>query len=964
MLRRMLCGMMILIAAGGPVRAAEPSELDWSAWEQLPVYHDGRIMPLVTLASSSVETICNRENPTLRLKGAVPESTFDSPELAAARELFPNDEPRKFRAPELLLSWLVEPEKWEEVPFLIAEHGELRETILDLPVTNEAGEHLKYVSPAQVKDAAGFWDKIGDMARRTREADARGEKPEFTSIETKVNELYDAFQLYHQFRQLGMGGALSPGARMAVRSRLEAVAGSWSKLEGDLQLLRQAGDRGGLEEPVEQAEQAIQQLVELYQDPAAGLSEMEAAAETLSASTREIAANAQTIHRRSLDAPPGDWSEEQTEKLRSMLKEMATDTAALSKSADELQAALYDNDQWLRVVPALDAAALDADRNPEDAAQPWLDLQTLLYGSARPLRGYPQPEVKAVRDAFGRVKDVYPQRATRPNDFNASLESFAGSLRELGTAIEPIREELPIKNRDEQMIAYTAYPPPGFTDTEVRYSKLDPFLYAWIINFLALLCFAVYFIGIRWRSIFWGGLSILGFGLAWSAYGFYMRTVITGWAPVTNMYETVIYVPFFVALLGGWFALLPLTWPGLKLAWRMTAVPGTWEATPLTDEQTALMKPSTWQSWSFALLFPRVALAILALLVLAVWPYAAGGRTIINLWPNVAVGQSLPDGNDLLTWAVGWCVLATTMWFVPRAIITVLLGFAALPWIVRRQGSASLFPQVYARWPFGLSATFVASFGAFVAWYSPVLDENFSPLQPILRDNFWLFIHVLTIVSSYGAGALAWGNGNLALGYYLFGKYRAPVVPSARTDGHRPARADDSDRAPISSRAKRPPVECAALSSYVYKSVQVAVVLLAAGTILGALWADVAWGRFWGWDPKEVWALISLLVYLAMLHARYAGLVGDFGLVVGSVLGASAIIMSWYGVNFVLGVGLHSYGFGAGGQLEVGGMVVLNWIFLGAAAIRYRIETSGGDLPSPPPSDDAVPAELVSQVGE
>ena len=56
-----------------------------------------------------------------------------------------------------------------------------------------------------------------------------------------------------------------------------------------------------------------------------------------------------------------------------------------------------------------------------------------------------------------------------------------------------------------------------------------------------------------------------------------MRVTITGWAPVTNMYETVIYVPFFVAILGAWFALLPITWPGLKLGWRLTAFPLTWE---------------------------------------------------------------------------------------------------------------------------------------------------------------------------------------------------------------------------------------------------------------------------------------------------------------------------------------------------------------------------------------------------
>ena len=73
----------------------------------------------------------------------------------------------------------------------------------------------------------------------------------------------------------------------------------------------------------------------------------------------------------------------------------------------------------------------------------------------------------------------------------------------------------------------------------------------------------------------------------------------------------------------------------------------------------------------------------------------------------------------------------------------------------------------------------------------------------------------------------------------------------------------------------------------------VAVLLLAAGTILGGLWADVSWGRFWGWDPKEVWALISLLVYLAVLHGRFAGWFNNFGLVAGTVIGLSMIVMSW-----------------------------------------------------------------------
>jgi ABC-type transport system involved in cytochrome c biogenesis permease subunit len=177
---------------------------------------------------------------------------------------------------------------------------------------------------------------------------------------------------------------------------------------------------------------------------------------------------------------------------------------------------------------------------------------------------------------------------------------------------------------------------------------------------------------------------------------------------------------------------------------------------------------------------------------------------------------------------------------------------------------------------------------------------------------------VLTIVSSYAAGALAWGLGLLSLGHYLLGTYR-------------PAAA---------GRAKQPPAACAELAGFIYKAMQVAVMLLAAGTILGGLWADVSWGRFWGWDPKEVWALISFLAYIAILHGRYAGWIGNFGLAAGAVVGAAVIGMSWYVVNFLLGAGLHSYGFGQGGQTEFFVFLVLNFALLAAAAWRWKRETA------------------------
>src|SRR5262249_13386538 len=127
------------------------------------------------------------------------------------------------------------------------------------------------------------------------------------------------------------------------------------------------------------------------------------------------------------------------------------------------------------------------------------------------------------------------------------------------------------------------------------------------------------------------------------------------------------------------------------------------------------------------------------------------------------------------------------------------------------------------------------------------------------------------------------------------------------------------------------------LSGLCYRAIQVGVLLLFLGTMLGGFWAAESWGRFWGWDPKEVWALIALLCYVIPLHARYAGWVGDFGLAACAVACFASVVMAWYGVNFVLGAGLHSYGFGSGDQRWVYLAGLLNLDLVVLAALRYRL---------------------------
>lgn len=183
-----------------------------------------------------------------------------------------------------------------------------------------------------------------------------------------------------------------------------------------------------------------------------------------------------------------------------------------------------------------------------------------------------------------------------------------------------------------------------------------------------------------------------------------------------------------------------------------------------------------------------------------------------------------------------------------------------------------------------------------------ILDPNITPLTAVLRDNFWLTTHVLTVTISYGAFALAFALGHVVLGAQIL---KGPKMKDNKF-----------------------------LHAYIYRAVQVGILLLTIGVILGGVWANYSWGRFWGWDPKETWALISILCYLFVLHGRLAGWWKGFGMTVGSVVGFMSILMCWYGVNYILGAGLHSYGFGSGGTSYVVGFVLVESAFVGLALFR------------------------------
>ncbi|MEL7409312.1 MAG: cytochrome c biogenesis protein CcsA [Cyanobacteria bacterium J06558_2] len=190
-----------------------------------------------------------------------------------------------------------------------------------------------------------------------------------------------------------------------------------------------------------------------------------------------------------------------------------------------------------------------------------------------------------------------------------------------------------------------------------------------------------------------------------------------------------------------------------------------------------------------------------------------------------------------------------------------------------------------------------------------ILDPSIKPLVPVLRDNFWLSVHVPTIALSYASFALAFGLGHIILANYLF-------TPNAKQ-------------------------RIRSLSQWNYGTLQVGVFLLTTGIILGGIWAHYSWGRFWGWDPKETWALIALMCYIVPLHGRLVGWLRDFGMAITSVLSFNGVLMAWYGVNFVLGTGLHSYGFATGGSSAlIAGFIGLDLLFVLIVACKPLLSSN------------------------
>ncbi|MCB9880850.1 MAG: cytochrome c biogenesis protein CcsA [Planctomycetes bacterium] len=212
--------------------------------------------------------------------------------------------------------------------------------------------------------------------------------------------------------------------------------------------------------------------------------------------------------------------------------------------------------------------------------------------------------------------------------------------------------------------------------------------------------------------------------------------------------------------------------------------------------------------------------------------------------------------------------------------------YETIPFITVIGAAVLLFVEFFSKNRIGLTLAILLGFaGSQLALSYEPLDggDTLAPLQAVLVSNFWLLTHVQTVTVGYAASLLAALLAHVWIGRRLWLHFQGSRAPSA-------------DRFLKS------------VMRMCYGAVAFGLVFSTVGTILGGIWANYSWGRFWGWDPKENGALMICLWQAMMLHSRMAGFVRHLGFSMLAIILGMITAFSWWHVN-QLGVGLHSYGF-------------------------------------------------------
>jgi ABC-type transport system involved in cytochrome c biogenesis permease subunit len=243
-------------------------------------------------------------------------------------------------------------------------------------------------------------------------------------------------------------------------------------------------------------------------------------------------------------------------------------------------------------------------------------------------------------------------------------------------------------------------------------------------------------------------------------------------------------------------------------------------------------------------------------------------------WPEVFG----PSARNILmmTYVVHMWGLISRMYLQGRPPVTNLYSSAIfIGWAAVLLGI--ILEKLYKNGIGNVTASAMGFLTLLIAHHLAGDGDTLEMMRAVLDSNFWLATHVVVVTLGYASTFLA---GFLALIYFIRGYF-----------------SDSLDEKTAKS-----------LTSMVYGIVCFATLFSFVGTILGGIWADQSWGRFWGWDPKENGALLIVIWNAIILHARWGGYIRQRGLMMMAIFGNIVTSFSWFGVN-MLGIGLHSYGF-------------------------------------------------------
>ncbi|MEO7425832.1 MAG: cytochrome c biogenesis protein CcsA [Fibrobacteria bacterium] len=246
--------------------------------------------------------------------------------------------------------------------------------------------------------------------------------------------------------------------------------------------------------------------------------------------------------------------------------------------------------------------------------------------------------------------------------------------------------------------------------------------------------------------------------------------------------------------------------------------------------------------------------------------------------------------------------------------------YETFPFVAAVAILAALFIERFNKKAIGLlSASLLGVILLSIANRYAAEGDTMKMLVAVLNSNFWLSTHVVCVTIGYSACLLAGAIGHVWL-------IRA-LIPG---DATKPERLKE-------------------IAKMVYGTLCFGLLFSFIGTVLGGIWADQSWGRFWGWDPKENGALLIVVWCVIMLHAKHWGYVRNRGMALGSVFGAIVVSLAWFGVN-LLNVGLHSYGFTQGAATKLFVYCGSELAFMLIAGVGLHLGWGSKPRPPKPPA--------------